>query len=118
MKQKKDAAYDLAAVQKNLVSFLESQPALIRQHGKNSIGSVSLSLGKCLLWIGPVLDNYRLTYGLPDVLPTVAQIGEEFRLVGLAILQNPDTAQIEAQIASLQQQVELLKGFSKIGGEQ
>lgn len=106
---------DLISIRRNLIEYCEGLPDLVSHHGPDACGSLALSVGKCLKWIGPSIDQYAFGQTLPI---KVAEIGERLRVAGVRLMQNP-TTDFDATIASLNRQVSLLKRIAKMrkGGE-
>jgi hypothetical protein len=109
-KQHLDDALKLARIRRDILTYCEPLPQLIKTHGSASLGSVTLAVGKCLNWIGPVLDRYSLTQPLPgQSLPTVTALGEELRVLGIELLNKPDDGELARTIDVLKKQVQLLQ---------
>lgn len=115
MKTHDDPAIELALVRKEILSYCEPLPKIIKAHGPQSLGCVALSIGKCLAWIGPTVDRYSLTQPLPGSPPlSVAHVGEELRVIGLDLLDRPQwSGDLHKIVSALVDEVELLK---KING--
>jgi hypothetical protein len=109
----------LASVRQNIILHLAVIPDLIQVHGSNSLGSVSLALGKCLLWVGPTLDDYNLIQPLPGAapVPRVADLGEQLRVVGLQIMHRPSTGELQHTVDVLKRQVATLTQLATIQAE-
>lgn len=107
-------ARKLASVRKEIITYCESLPQFIRTHGRDSVGWLSLQLGKCLLWIGPTLDQYSLVQPMPgQTVATVSTLGEELRVIGLQLIQTPSNGDLQRTIETLKRQVELLESLTE-----
>lgn len=105
-----DAALQMATVRREIITYLENLPRLIQTHGPDSLGSVALNLGKCLLWIGPVLDQFTLVQPLPgQSLPTVTALGDSLREIGLDLIHKPNGGELARTIETLKRQIVLLQ---------
>lgn len=106
---------NLAAVRQNVVLYCEPIPDLIKVYGPASIGHVSLALGKCFGWVGPILDRYSLIQPLPGAapMPRVADIGERLRTAGLEMLNAPSEGELQRTITVLKRQIEVLTEIAK-----
>jgi len=112
-------AQRLAQIRREIVIHCEGLPDLIKIHGRNAIGHVALGVGKCFLFIGPVLDQYHWTQPLPGIapLPGVAAIGERFRVIGLEMLHCPSEGDLQRTIDALKKQVAVLTRIAANGME-
>lgn len=90
-------------------------PGYIRANGSDAFGLTILSLGKCFLWVGPILDKYTLVQPLPGMppLPRVTDLGEELRVIGLEMLHSPKRGEIHRTIEALEKQLSVLRKISK-----
>lgn len=113
---KSEDAFKLALIRKEILTYCDGLPQIIRTHGSNSLGSVTLTVGKCFLWIGSLVDDYSLTQPLPGVpsLPRVTDLGEQMRVLGLEILYKPENGELTRTIETLRRQVELLNQLAAI----
>jgi hypothetical protein len=110
MPKKNDPSFDLATLRKEILTYCEPLPSLIKTHGPASLGSVALTIGKCFKWIGPTVDQYSLVQPLPGCwLPTVFQLGEELRVIGLELIHSPSEGELTRQIETLERQIILLR---------
>lgn len=110
----------LARVRQHIITYCEPLPQIIKTHGTNSIAQVTLTVGKCLSWIGPTLDQYSVVQALPGAapVPRVADLGEQLRVLGLDIMHHPVKGELANTIATLKRQVELLQMLAKIQAEE
>jgi hypothetical protein len=116
-KSEASAAFQLAQIRHEIISYCDDLPKIIQTHGRDSLGSVTLSLGKCFKWIGPTLDQYSIHQPLPgQSLPTVSSLGEQLRVIGLGIMHKPDDGDLKRTIETLKRQVALLTKLSKLQG--
>jgi hypothetical protein len=114
---KSDPVHELASIRASVITYLDSAPDLIEAHGPACFGNVTLNLGKCLLWIGPVLDRYSFTQPLPGtVLPSVAELGERLRRLGLDRMNAPVEGDMATTIATLKRQIELFQKLAELQG--
>lgn len=113
---KLDEALKLAQVRKEILTYCDGLPQIIRTHGSNSLGSVTLSLGKCFLVIGGIVDDYSLYQPIAGVpaMPRVTDLGEQLRILGLDILHDPKNGEIGRTIETLRRQIELLNQLTII----
>ena len=118
-KNKNDEAFELANVRQNILTYCEGLPDLIKVHGSNSLGSVSLAVGKCFQWIGPTLDRYSLIQPLAGAtpLPRVVDLGDQLRVIGLEIMHKPGEGELARTVAVLKRQVELLTALARLQAE-
>jgi hypothetical protein len=118
MPKQNDPVHDLATVRKEILAYCEPLPKIIKAHGPASLGCVALSVGKCFAWIGPIVDQYFLRQPLPGVhCPTVSQLGEDLRLIGLDLMdaRNGDKGELARMISTLRAQLALLEKIAKEG---
>jgi hypothetical protein len=114
-----ELATELAIIRREIITHCEALPQIIRTHGQNSLGSVTLAIGKCLGWVGPRVDSFNLVPPLPGVppLPRVSDLGEQLRVLGLEILHNPTQGELLNTVYTLRKQVDLLNRLATLQAE-
>jgi hypothetical protein len=117
-KQNLKEAQRLASIRQNILLHCDGIPDLIKVHGANSIGYVSLAIGKCFSWIGPTLDEYTTAQPLPGgpPLPRVTDLGERLRIIGLEYINKPAGGELDRTIETLKTQLATLSKLSKNRG--
>jgi hypothetical protein len=118
-KNKNDEAFELANVRKSVITYCEGLPDLIKVHGSNSLGAVTLRIGKCFSWIGPTLDRYSVVQPLAgaEPLPTVTALGADLRAIGLEIMLKPSEGELARTVRVLKRQCEVLTELAKLQAE-
>lgn len=109
-KTEQGAAWDMACVRKEILTFCEALPQIIKTHGSNCMGDVVLSIGRCFLIIGHKLDKYSLHQPLPGVapMPRIQDLGEQLRVAGLELLNNPTEGDLKRTADALRAQADIL----------
>ena len=90
-KDKSELAFELSAIKDNILTYLGAAPKQIHDDDPHALEWLTLNLGKLLLWVSPHLDDHSTPRTVQEVTEranTVFALGEQFRLLGLRLIEG------------------------------